>query len=35
LDLWIERNKCRSVLILGADDLVGNVNLERFLDSLN
>ena len=35
LDLWIERNKCRSVLILGADDLVGNVNLERFLNSLN
>jgi len=31
LELWIERNKCRSILIFGADDLVNNINLERFL----
>ena len=35
LELWIERNKCRSILILGADDLVNNINLERFLQSIN
>ena len=35
LELWIERNKCRSILILGADELVSNVNLERFLNSIN
>ena len=35
LELWIERNKCRSILILGADDLVNNINLERFLNSIN
>jgi hypothetical protein len=35
LELWIERNKCRSILILGADDLVKNINLERFLQSIN
>ena len=35
LELWIERNKFRSILILGADDLVNNINLERFLQSIN
>jgi hypothetical protein len=35
LDLWIERNKCRSILILGADELLSNINLERFLNSIN
>ncbi len=35
LDLWIERNRCKKVLFIGADSLIGNVNLERYLQNLN
>jgi hypothetical protein len=35
LDLWIERNRCKKVLFIGADSLLGNVNLERYLQNLN
>lgn len=35
LDLWIERNRCKNVLFIGADSLIGNVNLERYLQNLN
>ena len=35
LDLWIERNKCKKVLIIGADSLIDNPNLERYLERLN
>ena len=34
LDLWLERNSCKKILIIGADSLVSNVNLERFLSNL-
>lgn len=29
--MWMDSNKCQRVLILGADELVENENLERFL----
>lgn len=32
--LWMERNKCKSLLIIGADELLKNPNLERFLEKL-
>lgn len=35
LTLWIERNKCSSIMIVGSDDLINNINLERFLESIN
>ena len=35
LDLWIERNKCKNILIIGADSLLENPNLERYLERLN
>jgi hypothetical protein len=35
LDLLIERNKCKKVLIIGADSLIENPNLERYLERLN
>ena len=34
LDLWIERNRCKKVLFVGADTLLENPNLERYLNSL-
>jgi hypothetical protein len=34
LDLWLERNSCKKVLIVGSDSLVSNVNLERFISNL-
>ena len=34
LDLWLERNSCKKVLIVGADSLVANLNLERFISNL-
>lgn len=34
LDLWIERNGCKNVLFIGADSLLENVNLERYLTNL-
>lgn len=30
LDMWLKTNKCKNVLILGADNLVKNDNLDRF-----
>lgn len=31
LDLWVERNRCKKIMILGSEELVKNPNLERFL----
>lgn len=33
LDLWIERNRCKKVLLLGADSLLENPNLDRYFDN--
>lgn len=33
-NLWLNSNKCKNVLILGADNLVENENLERFFNRL-
>lgn len=30
LDLWVETNKCKRLLVLGAEELVSNHNLERY-----
>lgn len=30
--LWMKNFKCKSILILGSENLVNNENLERFLD---
>lgn len=30
-ELWLETNKVKSLLILGAEELVSNANLERYL----
>ena len=32
--IWLDKNKCSSVLIVGGDDLVKNENLERFFTNL-
>ncbi len=32
--LWMDRNRCKSILAIGSEDLVKNVNLERFLNEL-
>jgi hypothetical protein len=34
LDLWVERNKCKKVLFIGADNLLENMNLVRYMDHL-
>ena len=34
LELWIAVNKCKTILIVGADELTNNVNLNRFLESI-
>lgn len=34
LDLWVERNRCKRILIVGNDALVTNSNLERYLDKI-
>jgi hypothetical protein len=31
LDLWIERNRCKKIMIIGSNELVKNPNLDRFL----
>ena len=31
LDLWVERNRCKKIMIIGSNDLVKNPNLDRFL----
>ncbi len=33
-EMWLSTNKCRRVLILGADNLVNNDNLERFFSKV-
>lgn len=30
LDLWVETNKCKRILVLGAEELAANHNLERY-----
>ncbi|MFT5777611.1 MAG: hypothetical protein ACI837_000559 [Crocinitomicaceae bacterium] len=32
--MWADENKCKKVLILGADELVKNENLDRFLKGI-
>lgn len=32
--LWLTTNKCRSVLIVGAEELLENENLDRFLNKI-
>lgn len=32
--MWIERNKPNSLLVLGANEIIKNPNLQRFLDKL-
>jgi hypothetical protein len=34
LDLWVERNKCKAALFIGADNLLENINLVRYLEHL-
>jgi hypothetical protein len=34
LDLWLERNRCKTVLFVGTDGLVKNPNLERLFSNL-
>jgi hypothetical protein len=31
LDLWVERNRCKKIMIIGSEELVKNPNLDRFL----
>ena len=31
LDLWVERNRCKKIMIIGSNELVKNPNLDRFL----
>jgi hypothetical protein len=31
LDLWIERNRCKKIMIIGSNELLKNPNLDRFL----
>jgi hypothetical protein len=33
LDLWVETNKCKQVLVLGGEELAANMNLERYSKS--
>lgn len=32
--IWLNANKCKQVLVLGADELVKNENLNRFLEKI-
>lgn len=32
--LWLERNGCKSVLMIGSEELIQNPNLERYLESM-
>ena len=32
--LWLERNGCKNILVLGADSLCENPNLERYLENM-
>ena len=34
LELWLDSNKSKNLLIVGKDEIVKNENLERFLDKL-
>ena len=35
IELWLESNKSKNLLIVGKDEIVKNKNLDRFLDKLN
>jgi methylaspartate ammonia-lyase len=35
LDLWVERNRCKKIMIIGSNDLLKNPNLDRFLQLSN
>lgn len=32
--LWLERNGCKNVLFIGAEDLTKNINLNRYLEAM-
>lgn len=32
--LWVERNSCQNLLLVGTDDLLTNVNFETLLDKM-
>lgn len=32
--LWLERNGCKNVLMVGSESLIENPNLERYLESM-
>ncbi len=34
LNLWIERSKCKNLLVVGGEELVVNPNFERYLHAL-
>lgn len=34
-DLWMKNNKCKTVMILGSENLVTNENLNRFFNSIS
>jgi hypothetical protein len=33
--MWVERNKTKRILLLGSPDISKNINLKRFIDSLD
>ena len=35
LELWLESNKSKNLLIVGKDEIVKNKNLDRFLEKLS
>ena len=35
IELWLESNKSKDLLIVGKDEIVKNKNLDRFLEKLN
>lgn len=35
LELWVERNRCKNILLIGAESLLENPNLERLITKIN
>lgn len=33
-NFWLDRNNCKSILIIGSDHIIANPNLERFLSNI-
>lgn len=34
-EMWLAKNKCKEILILGAEELLENENLDRFFDRIS